>query len=45
MTYHPWIGIVTVMDFLDDLHDGWGSERLLIEDILSFAVSELGSGS
>ena len=44
MTYHPWIDIVTVMDFLDDLHDGWGSERLLIEDMLASAVSELGSG-
>jgi hypothetical protein len=24
MTYHPWIGVVTVMDFLDDLQDDWG---------------------
>jgi aminoglycoside phosphotransferase (APT) family kinase protein len=40
-TYHPWVDVVTVMDFLDDLHDGWGSERLVVEDVLASAVREL----
>jgi aminoglycoside phosphotransferase (APT) family kinase protein len=40
--YHPWGDVVTVVGFLDDLHDGWGSERLLVEDMLARAVAELG---
>jgi hypothetical protein len=30
MTYHPWVDVVTVVDFLDDLRDGWGSDRPLL---------------
>jgi hypothetical protein len=41
MAYHPWVDVVTVMDFLDDLRDDWGSDRLLIEDMLAAAVSQL----
>lgn len=41
MTYHPWIDLVTVVDFLEDLHDGWGSQRLLVEEVLAAAVAEL----
>ena len=26
-TYHPWADVATIIGFLDDLHDGWGSER------------------
>jgi hypothetical protein len=33
---------VTIIGFLDDLRDDWGSERLLIEDMLARAVAELG---
>ncbi len=41
--YHPWGDIVTVIGFLDDLRDNdWGSERLLVEDMLARAVAELG---
>jgi aminoglycoside/choline kinase family phosphotransferase len=40
-TYHPWIDVVTVMDFLDDLRDDWGSERLVVEEVLASAVREL----
>jgi len=40
-TYHPWIDVVTVMDFLDDLRQDWGSERLVVEDVLASAVREL----
>jgi aminoglycoside phosphotransferase (APT) family kinase protein len=40
--YHPWGDIVTVIGFLDDLRDGWGSERVLVEDLLAQAVAELG---
>jgi hypothetical protein len=40
--YHPWGDVVTVVGFLDDLQDGWGSERLLVEDVLARAVAELG---
>ena len=40
-TYHPWGDVVTVVGFLDDLHDDWGSERLLVEDMLARAVAEL----
>ena len=36
-TYHPWGDVVTVVGFLDDLHDDWGSERLLVEDMLARA--------
>jgi aminoglycoside phosphotransferase (APT) family kinase protein len=40
--YHPWADVVTIIGFLDDLRDDWGSERLLIEDMLARAVAELG---
>ncbi|MFI5082156.1 MAG: hypothetical protein ACHQCE_13860 [Streptosporangiales bacterium] len=30
--------------FLDGLRDDWGSERLLVEDVLARAVAELGGG-
>jgi aminoglycoside phosphotransferase (APT) family kinase protein len=40
-TYHPWGDVVTVVGFLDDLHDDWGSERLLVEDMLARAIAEL----
>ena len=40
--YHPWADVVTIIGFLDDLRDGWGSERLLVEDMLAGAVAELG---
>jgi aminoglycoside phosphotransferase (APT) family kinase protein len=41
MAYHPWVDVVTVMDFLDDLRDDWGSDRLLMEDMLAAAVSKM----
>jgi aminoglycoside/choline kinase family phosphotransferase len=40
-TYHPWGDVVTIVGFLDDLHDDWGSERLLVEDMLARAIAEL----
>jgi len=40
-TYHPWGDVVTVVGFLDDLRDDWGSERLLVEDMLARAIAEL----
>ena len=40
-TYHPWGDVVTIVGFLDDLRDDWGSERLLVEDMLARAVTEL----
>jgi aminoglycoside phosphotransferase (APT) family kinase protein len=40
--YHPWADVVTIIGFLDDLRDDWGSERLLVEDMLARAVAELG---
>jgi aminoglycoside phosphotransferase (APT) family kinase protein len=40
--YHPWGDVVTVVGFLDDLRDDWGSERHLVEDMLARAVAELG---
>jgi aminoglycoside phosphotransferase (APT) family kinase protein len=39
--YHPWGDVVTIVGFLDDLRDGWGSERLLVEDMLTRAVTDL----
>lgn len=45
LTYHPWIDVVTVVDFLDDLHNEWGSERLLVEEVLAAAVAELTGGA
>jgi aminoglycoside phosphotransferase (APT) family kinase protein len=39
--YHPWGDVVTIVGFLDDLRDDWGSERLLVEDMLVRAVTEL----
>jgi aminoglycoside phosphotransferase (APT) family kinase protein len=41
--YHPWANIVTIIGFLDDLRDDWGSEQLLVEDMLAHAVAELGT--
>jgi hypothetical protein len=40
-TYHPWIDVVTVMDLLDDPRDGWGSKRLVVEEVLASAVRDL----
>jgi aminoglycoside/choline kinase family phosphotransferase len=40
-TYHPWGDVVTVVGFLDDLHEDWGSERFAVEDMLARAVAEL----
>jgi aminoglycoside phosphotransferase (APT) family kinase protein len=40
--YHPWGDVVTIVGFLDDLRDDWGSERLLVEDMLARAVAGLG---
>jgi aminoglycoside phosphotransferase (APT) family kinase protein len=44
-TYHPWADVVTIIGFLDDLRDDWGSERHLVEDMLARAVAELGENS
>jgi len=43
--YHPWADVVTIIGFLDDLREDWGSERLLVEDMLGRAVAELGGNS
>ncbi len=43
--YHPWADVVTIIGFLDDLRDDWGSERLLVEDMLARAVADLGGNS
>jgi aminoglycoside phosphotransferase (APT) family kinase protein len=43
--YHPWADVVTIVGFLDDLREDWGSERLLVEDMLARAVAELGRTS
>jgi aminoglycoside phosphotransferase (APT) family kinase protein len=43
--YHPWGDVVTIIGFLDDLRDGWGSERNLVEEMLARAVAELGGNS
>jgi aminoglycoside phosphotransferase (APT) family kinase protein len=43
VAYNPWADVVTIIGFLDDLRDDWGSDRLLIEDMLARAVAELGS--
>jgi len=43
--YHPWADVVTIIGFLDDLREDWGSERLLVEDMLARAVAELGGAS
>ncbi len=42
--YHPWGNVVTIVGFLDDLRDDWGSERPLVEDVLARAVAELAAG-
>jgi aminoglycoside phosphotransferase (APT) family kinase protein len=39
--YHPWADVITIIGFLDDLREDWGSERLLVEDMLARAVSSL----
>jgi aminoglycoside phosphotransferase (APT) family kinase protein len=43
--YHPWADVVTIIGCLDDLREDWGSERLLVEDMLARAVAELGGSS
>jgi hypothetical protein len=43
--YHPWADVVIIIGFLDDLREDWGSERLLVEDMLTRAVAELGGAS
>jgi aminoglycoside phosphotransferase (APT) family kinase protein len=43
--YHPWADVVTIIGFLDDLRGDWGSERLLVEDMLARAVAELGGNT
>jgi aminoglycoside phosphotransferase (APT) family kinase protein len=40
--HHPWGDVVTIVGFLDDLRGDWGSERLLVEDMLVRAVAGLG---
>lgn len=42
---YPWADVVTIIGFLDDLRDDWGSEQLLVEDMLARAVAELGGNS
>jgi len=37
--------VMIVVDFLDDLRNGWGSDRLLVEEVLASAVSELSGGA
>jgi aminoglycoside phosphotransferase (APT) family kinase protein len=44
-TYHPWADVITIIGFLHDLRGDWGSERLLVEDMLARAVAELGGTS
>jgi hypothetical protein len=41
IAFHPWADVVTVIGFLDNLCDNWGSERHLVEDLLAQAVAEL----
>ena len=43
--YHPWADVVTIIGFLDDLREDWGSEQFLVEDMLARAVTELGGAS
>jgi aminoglycoside phosphotransferase (APT) family kinase protein len=43
--YNPWADVVTIIGFLDDLREDWGSERLLVEDMLARAVAALGGAS
>jgi aminoglycoside phosphotransferase (APT) family kinase protein len=43
--FHPWADVVTIIGFLDDLREDWGSERLLVEDMLARAVADLGGSS
>jgi len=43
--YQPWADVITIIGFLDDLREDWGSERLLVEDMLARAVAELGRNS
>lgn len=45
VAYHPWADVVTIIGFLDDLRDDWGSEGPLVEDMLARAVAELGGNS
>ena len=44
-TYNPWADVVIIIGFLDDLRDDWGSERLLIEDMLARAVADFSQTS
>jgi hypothetical protein len=43
--YPPVADVVTIIGLLDDLRDDWGSERLLVEDMLARAFAELGGNS
>ena len=43
--YHRWADVVTIIGFLDDLRDDWGSEQPLVEDMLARAVADLGGTS
>jgi hypothetical protein len=43
--YHPWADVVTIIGFLDDQRDDWGSERFLVEDMFARAVAELAGAS
>jgi aminoglycoside phosphotransferase (APT) family kinase protein len=42
--HHPWADVVTIFGFLDDLRDGGGSDRDLVEDLLAEAVAALRGG-
>ncbi len=41
--YHPWADVVSIIGCLDDLREGWGSDRLVVEATLAKAVSSLSS--
>jgi Phosphotransferase enzyme family len=41
-SYHPWADVVTIIGSLDELRDEPGADRLLVEDALARAVTELG---
>jgi Phosphotransferase enzyme family len=43
--YHPWADVITIIGFLDDLREDWGSEQFLVEDMLGRAVAELGGST
>lgn len=41
-SYDPWADVVTIIGFLDDLRDDWGSDRHLFEELIVRAVTDLG---